>query len=179
MYSGIRRASSIRAAHLQIGPKKAGKVDFLEALAVAVAARDIADEEDHRSRILESDVDAGAGVGRSGAARDEGDPGTTRHLPVGVRHIGDAALLPADSEVDLGRVVQRVENGEEAFAWDREDAIAPLDPELIDEDCRCSAARALGHGAPVSRLAAHRQRVMSSSRRATHRTVLLRCCLRD
>jgi hypothetical protein len=43
--------------------------------------------------------------------------------------------------------VQRVEDGEEAFTRDREDAIAPLDAELIDED---AATRALGHGAPLA-----------------------------
>ena len=137
--------------------EEGGKVDFLEALAVAVAAGDIADEEDHRSRVLEGDVHAGAGVGRSRPARDEGDSGTTGHLPVRVGHIGDAALLPADGKVDLGCIVQRVEDGEEAFARDREDAIASLDPKLIDED---AATSALGHGAPVSRLVAHRQRVV-------------------
>ena len=66
--------------------------------------------------------------------------GPAGHLAVGVGHVGDAAFLPADDEVDLGRVVERVEHGEEAFARDREDAVAALDPELVDEDAvrRCA-----------------------------------------
>ena len=47
------------------------EIDFLEPLAVAHRAVDVADEQDHRLRILERDVDADAGVGRAGAAGDE------------------------------------------------------------------------------------------------------------
>ena len=115
-YSGIRRASSIRAAHLAIGAEEGGEVDFLEALAVAVAARDVADEQDHRGRILERDMDPAAGVGRAGPAGDEGDSRPPGHLAVGVGHIGDPAFLPAHDEVDVVGVVERVEHGEEAFA---------------------------------------------------------------
>ena len=61
-------------------------------------------------------MDPAAGVGRAGAAGDEGDAGTPGHLAVGVGHVGDPAFLPADDDVDLGRVVERVEHGEEAFA---------------------------------------------------------------
>ena len=132
-----------------MGAKKAGKSIFLEALAVAVAARDVADEQDHRGRILEGDVDPGAGVGRAGAAGDEGDARPPGHLAVGVGHVGDPALLPADDGVDLGRVVERVEHREEALAGNGEDAVAALDAKLVDED---AAAGALGHGA---RLASH------------------------
>ena len=39
--------------------EEGGEVDLLEALAVAVAAGDVADEQDHRGRILEGDVDSG------------------------------------------------------------------------------------------------------------------------
>ena len=124
------------------------EVDFLEAFAVAVAARDVADEQDHRGRILEGDVDACGRVGRAGAAGDEGDARPSGHLPVRVRHVGDAAFLAADDRVDLRRIVKRVEDGEEALARNGENAVAALDPELVDEDL---AAGALGHGAPLAR----------------------------
>ncbi len=39
--------------------EESGKVDFLKALAVLVGAVEVADEQDHRGRILEGDVDAG------------------------------------------------------------------------------------------------------------------------
>ena len=74
----MRAASSIRAAHLAIGANIAREIDLLERLAVARAAIDVADEQDHRLRILHRDMDADAGVGRAGAARDEGDAGAVR-----------------------------------------------------------------------------------------------------
>ena len=85
--------------------EEGGEVDLLEALALTVAASDIADEEDHRGRVLEGDVDAGAGVGRTRTSGHEGDAGPPGHLTVGIRHVGDAALLPADDRVDLRRIV--------------------------------------------------------------------------
>ena len=88
-------------------------------------------------------MDAGAGIGRAGAARDEGDARAPGHLAVGVGHVGDAALLAAHDQVDLRRVVERVEHGQEALARNGENAVAALDLELIDED---PAAGALGHG---------------------------------
>ena len=79
-------------------------------------------------------MDPGAGVGRAGAAGDEGDAGAPGHLAVGIGHVGDPALLPADDGVDVGRVVERVEHREEALAGNREDAVAAVDAKLVDED---------------------------------------------
>ena len=90
----------------------------------------------------------GAGVGRAGAAGDEGDARAAGHLAVGVGHVGDPAFLPADDGVDLGRVVQRVEHREEAFARHGEDAVAALDPELVDEDAAARADLERSHGLP-------------------------------
>src|SRR5215213_10311976 len=92
-------------------------------------------------------MDARAGVRRAGATSDESNSGATRQLAVGIGHIGDAAFLSADEEVNVRGVVQRVEHGEEAFAGNGEDAVAALDLELVDED---AAAGALGHGAALA-----------------------------
>ncbi len=127
-------------------PEEGREVDFLEALAVLVGAVEVADEQDHRGRILEGDMDSGGGVGRAGAAGDEGDARAAGHLAVGIGHVGDSAFLPADGKVDLRRVMERVEHGEEAFARHREDAVAALDFELVDEDASASSGTgALGH----------------------------------
>src|SRR5918995_5999734 len=92
-----------------------------------------------------------AGVGRAGPAGDEGDARASGHLAVGIGHVRGAALLPADGEVDLGRVVQRVEHGQEAFARHREDPVAALDPKLVDKDASArSGAGACGHGGALA-----------------------------
>src|SRR4051812_43930831 len=90
-------------------------------------------------------MDPAAGVGRAGAAGDEGDAWATGHLAVGIGHISDPALLPADDSVDLGRVVERVEHREETFARNRENAVAALNFELIDEDPSTAANFGRGH----------------------------------
>src|SRR3569623_1383358 len=131
--------------------EEGGEVDLLKALAVAVAARDVADEQDHRGRILAGDMHSGTGVSCARSPGDESDSGPAGHLAVGVGHVGDAAFLPTDDCVDLRRVGKRVEDREKAFAGNREDAVATLDPELVDEDAAAgSGACAIGHAAPLA-----------------------------
>ena len=84
-------------------------------------------------------MDAGRRIGGAGAAGDEGDAGAAGQLAVGFGHVGDAAFLPADRDIDLGRVVERVEDGEEAFAGHGEQAVAALDAELVDEKASAGA----------------------------------------
>ena len=109
-------------------------VDLLEGVALAAAAVDLADEQDHRHAVLLGDVDAGAGVGGTGAAGDHGDAGPSGELAPGCRHHRRAALLTADDEADLGRVVQRVQDLEIALARHAEDRVDALQAELVDED---------------------------------------------
>src|SRR5262249_15618116 len=109
------------------GRKEGGEVDLLETLAAAFASCDVADEEDHRGGILESDMNARAGIGRTGAAGDEGDTRAASHPAVRVGHISDPAFLAADDGLDLFHVVEGVEHREEALARHGEDAVAALD----------------------------------------------------
>ena len=60
----LREAERARAEHLPV-------VDLLEGLAVALVARDLADEQDHRRRVLERGVQADRGVARARPARHE------------------------------------------------------------------------------------------------------------
>ncbi len=84
-------------------------------------------------------MDAGRGIGRAGASRHEGDAGLAGHLAVGIGHIADPAFLAADDGLDFRRVMQCVEDGEEAFPGNGEDAVAALDPELLDKDLAAGA----------------------------------------
>ena len=167
MYSGMRRASSIRAAHLAIGPKKAGKsISWKPSRSRSPRATS------PMNRIIgveswKATWTPALALVAPGPRVTKAIPGPAGHLAVGVGHVGDAALLPADGQVDLGRVVQRVEHGEEAFAGNGENAVAALDFELVDEDL---AAGALGHGARALAGWPHNgQRVAKSAVAATHR----------
>jgi len=132
--------------------EESGKVDFLEAFAVTVPARHVSNEQDHRCGILESDMDASASVGCARTARHKSNARSSGHLPVRVRHVRYAALLAADGEIDLRRIVKRIENGKEAFARNGKDPVAALNFQLVDENASASpGAGALGHAARVSR----------------------------
>ena len=81
-----------------------------------------------------------AGVGRAGAAGDEGDSRPAGHLAVGARPCRPTPPSCRQTTSSIcGRVVQRVEHGEEAFARHGEDAVAALDAKLVDEDAAAGA----------------------------------------
>ncbi len=102
-YSGIRSARSICAAHLATLAEHPPVVDFLERLAVGEIAADLADEDDHRRRILRRRVDADGSIRCARPPRDEGDARAPGQLAVRLRHVGGAAFLPADEQVAGGR----------------------------------------------------------------------------
>ena len=108
-------------------------VEFLERLALAHMAPDLADEHDHRRGILARDVDAGRGVGGARPARDEADAGAAGGLADRLGHHGGAALVPADGERDFA-IVKRVERGQIALARHAEHVAHPVDRQLIDQD---------------------------------------------
>jgi hypothetical protein len=105
--------------------------DFLKGLAFAGVALDLADEQDHRDRILARDVQACGGVGGAGAAGDEADAGLAGEPSPGVRHHRRSAFLTADGDADAG-IHQRVEDGEITFARHAEQALDAIGLEGID-----------------------------------------------
>src|SRR5690606_1177991 len=113
--------------------KEGRKVDFLEAFAAAHAAIYVADEYDHRLRILECDVNADAGIGGTGTAGDEYDAGTPRHRSIGTRHERSAAFLAAGHGLDRLMIVQGIEHGEKTLAGYGEHAVAALFDKAVDE----------------------------------------------
>ena len=102
-----------------MGAKKSGEIDLLEPLAVARAARHIADEQDHRLRVLHRHVHADGGIGGARPASDEGNPRPPAprrvQRPVGAGHERRAALVAAGDDLDLRLVEQRVEHPSGSF----------------------------------------------------------------
>src|SRR4029453_7243279 len=91
--SGMRAGSSICATHFESGPNMRRVIPLLEGLALDLVARHLADEENHRRRILEGGVDADRGVGGAGPAGDEADAGPAGQLAIGLGHVGGATFL--------------------------------------------------------------------------------------
>ena len=116
------------------GPEHLPVVDFLECLAVALVARHLADEEDHRRAVLERGVQPDAGIGGARPARDEADARPPRELALRLGHEGGAALLAAGDEADAVAVlVEAVQHGEKALARHAERGVDALRDEGLDE----------------------------------------------
>jgi hypothetical protein len=111
------------------------EIHFLERLAVAEVAADVADEEDHRRRVLESGVHAHRRLRGARAARDETKSRTVGELPVSLGHVGGTRLVAADDELHLVlHVVEAVEHREEALARHRERGIGAMDHQLVHQE---------------------------------------------
>jgi hypothetical protein len=145
------------------GAEDRAVVEFLEGLAAQRAARDLADEQQHRRRVLVRDVDAGGGVGGAGTARHEAHAGPAGELALGLGHHGRAAFLAAYRDVD-GRVVQGVEHGQEAFARHAEELLHAVEDELVDQDLAAGAR--WGHGVRRIKRGGNRRRRKGACRGA-------------
>ncbi len=118
-------------------------VEFLEGLALAHVARDLADEHDQRARILLRDVDAVRGIGGARAAGDEADAGPAGHLADRLRHHAGAGLLPADRDGKIA-VMERIEHREIALARHAEHMLHAVDAQLVDQNLGGAAQIVLG-----------------------------------
>ncbi|OIQ79966.1 hypothetical protein GALL_382800 [mine drainage metagenome] len=120
-------------------------VDFLERLAAEESAVDLADEQDHRRRILARGVQPVARVRRSGAPRDETQAGFAGQLAVGVGHVRRRAFVARDHGADRRRRGQRVEHRQEALAGDAIDEFGAFANQRVDQDLAAVAGCGSGH----------------------------------
>jgi hypothetical protein len=74
-------------------------IHLLKGFPVAVAARDLANKEDHRRRILPRDMDPCRRIGGPRAAGYEGHTGLAGQLACGLRHHRGRTFMPTD---DIG-----------------------------------------------------------------------------
>ncbi|CFP48377.1 Uncharacterised protein [Bordetella pertussis] len=118
--------------HLAVHP---AVVDLLEGLPFGHVGAHLADEQNHRCRVLEGGMHAYAGVGGARPARHEADAGLAGQLAIGFGHEGRAALLAADSQPDVLRIVaQGIQHGQIAFAGHAEGLVHAVDLQRIDQD---------------------------------------------
>ena len=108
-------------------------IHFLEAFAVTGMTGDLADEQDHRRRILEGRVHADRRVRSTRPPGHETDPGSTRQLPVGFRHVGGGAFVACTDDADAGRIMQSVEHRQVALAGEAEHAIDALAAQRLNQ----------------------------------------------
>ena len=81
-------------------PEHRDVVDLLERLAAAIGTCDLADQQQHRRRVLHGDVDARRRMRGARGARHEADAGLPGELPVRLCSVGSARLHAADDEMN-------------------------------------------------------------------------------
>ena len=127
-----------------LGAEHGAVIHFLEGLALAHAALDLAHEEDQRRGVLLGDMHAGQRVRCARAARDHADAGFAGQLAVRVGHHRGAAFLAADRDLDVG-VVQAVQHRQVAFARHAENVFDALGDQLVYQDVTAETGCLLGH----------------------------------
>ena len=110
-------------------------VDFLECVAAGILMRDLADEQQHRRRVLHGDVDADRAVACAGTSGDEGSRRAAGELAVGLGHVDRARFESAGDQLQLlPHVVEAIQRVEEALAWHFEYVIDTLRHQRVRQD---------------------------------------------
>ena len=125
------------------GAEHRAVIELLKRLALAHIARNLADKDNQRRRVLPGDMNAGRGIGGAGTAGDEDDARPAGDLADRLRHHGRAAFLTADGELDRP-VVERVQRREIAFARHAEHVLHAVNEQLIDQNFTAGAGAVVG-----------------------------------
>ena len=117
-------------------------VHFLEGFALDYVAANLADEQNHRCRILISSMHANARIGRPRTPGDEAQTRTTGELAVGFCHKSRAAFLPAyDQSYAFAHIVKRIQHIEIALARNTKRGICTMNSKLVDENTSAASER--------------------------------------
>ena len=126
------------------------EVDLLKALAVEEAALCLADEQDHRARILPCDMNARTRIRGAGSSRDHANSRLPGELAIGLGHHSGAALLAAgDERHSLAHVIERVDHRKIALARNAENEPGTVQRELIGENSASGSFGCVGHASSL------------------------------
>ncbi len=110
------------------------QIDFLERAPEPILARNLADEQHHRRRVLVCRVHADARVRKPRAARDEGDAAASAELADGFGHVRRRRLVAAGDDLDrIARIVERIQDVQITLARDREHVGNLLCAQAVDD----------------------------------------------
>ncbi|MNG08121.1 hypothetical protein D3C84_914580 [compost metagenome] len=124
------------------GAEHLAKIDFLKGFAILLVASHLANEQNHRRGILERGVDADRGIGCPRASGDEADAWLAGEFAVGFGHIGRAAFLTADDQVDFFLyVMQCIEYREVALSRHTESSFDAVDAQGIHQNLTSATTR--------------------------------------
>ena len=170
----VGRSATAVAAPARMAGQAADRrrlVDLLERLAAAERALDLADEGEHRRRVLARGVDPDREVGGADGARAERRRRPAGELAVGLRHERGRALVARGDDADPGRL-EALEQAEEALAGHRERVADAGGPQGVGDE-PADGPRA-GLGRRVGGFAARRRARRPTRHRGRHLAARLR-----
>ena len=99
-------------------PEGVRQLGFLEGFAVPVGRRNLAEQREHRARILMRGMNPDGEVAAADHARTHAHGGTPSEFAERLGHEGGAALVSGGDHTDAGCVIERIEQAEKALAGD-------------------------------------------------------------
>mmetsp|Transcript_1461 Transcript_1461/g.3296 ORF Transcript_1461/g.3296 Transcript_1461/m.3296 type:complete len:451 (+) Transcript_1461:1018-2370(+) len=108
---------------LGAGPGDTEHVSLLERVGSDGGGRHLPREDDHRRPVHQGVLHRGHGVRGPWAGGDEHDPGLARRPRVSLGHVSGPLLVPREDQVEVLRVVDAVEDGEDGAARVPEDRV--------------------------------------------------------
>ena len=126
-------------------PEHPAIIHLLEALAVRLGKRDLADEQQHRRRVLKRHMHANGAMARPRPARHKRRRRPPGQLAIGLGHIHRPSLKPARYQLGLlGHPVQPVEHIQIALARHGKHMVDPLRHQGIGQNPATGARRQAG-----------------------------------
>ena len=117
-------------------------IHLLERFALDHVAADLADEQNHRSRILIGGMHTDACIGRARTPCDEANARSAGELAVGFRHKRRATFLPAyDQPHAFAHIVIRIQHIEITLAWNAKRSICPMNSKLVNQNAPAASER--------------------------------------
>ena len=146
-------------------PEHAAIVDFLEGFALDHIAADLADEQNHRRRILKGGVHADRRIAGPRPAGDKADARLAGHLAVRVCHVGGTAFVTTHNQLHgVAPQIQAVQCRKKTFAGHAKDRIDAMADERVNEDVTAYARRWMRHVQTPKKIIARRRPDASQGR---------------
>lgn len=121
-------------------PRDTNDVGLLKSVAANGSGGNLAGEDDHWSTVGKGIGHRGDDVGRTGTGGDEDDTGLARSTGVTLSHVTSTLFVAGEDEVEVGRVVDGIEDGENGTARIAENVLYAVSEHHLVEDFTTSLA---------------------------------------
>lgn len=119
---------------LGAGSRNTNDVGLLESIAANGGGGDLAGEDNHGSTVGKGIGHGGNDVGGTGTGGDEDDTGLARSTGITLSHVTSTLFVAGEDEIEMGRVVDGIEDGENGTARIAENVLNAVSEHHLMED---------------------------------------------